>query len=112
MEVLIAISNVVGQHPANQAILFSLAKPLTDALAYLLSTLPKKTSTTLTYMAGSSTQTDSAEDQQQTSTGLAAQTAADASAEGRETPRVSALTQQIRGRKIPSALTAQLKGMA
>ena len=39
-DVLIAITNIAGQHPLNQARLASLADPLTEALASMLQALP------------------------------------------------------------------------
>ena len=39
-DVLIAITNIAGQHPLNQARLASLAEPLTEALASVLQALP------------------------------------------------------------------------
>ena len=39
-DVLIAITNIAGQHPLNQARLASLADPLTEALASVLQALP------------------------------------------------------------------------
>ena len=43
-DVLIAITNIAGQHPLNQARLASLAEPLTEALASVLQALPPLTS--------------------------------------------------------------------
>lgn len=122
--VLIALTNVVSQHAANQALLVSLAEPLLAALAAWLSTFPS--TTTL--------ETTDAPEASLTSVPVNASTAQSASAarensrtkeESTSTPpptvhyessitaqkvATSALTARLKGPKQPSLLTAKLKG--
>lgn len=118
------MSNVVSQHPANQAILSSLANPLTQALASFLCTLPSKLIPLSSEMASAHLPSQCCTDTQtellveiNNSTGKpsktpAAQKAADDSLPNKQRMTMSALTEQLRSSRAASSLTAQLKGHA
>lgn len=123
IELLIAMTNVVSQHAANQALLVSLAEPLTEALAAWLSTSPSTTlkatdaaeppMTKVPSCASTSAQSDMAATKN-SSTGAKPQSTAthtaahDLSCKAQK-PVTSALTSQLKGPKQPSLLTAELK---
>ena len=136
IDALIAITNIVGHHPLNQALLASLADPLTDALASLLQSLPPPSVTPTAVATATdpgSTPTQRA-DESLTGGGLltthshvsrnesqeegdvavgvhdqARRTPAGKSEQAGGTAAVSALTAQLKAAKLPSALTAQLQ---
>lgn len=124
IEVLIAMTNVVSQHAANQALLVSLSDPLTKALAAWLSTFPSSTLeathtpesplTSVPSCASTSARTDIAALERNNSTGAepnstAPHTAAhDSSCNAQKLP-TSALTSQLKAPKPQSLLTAKLK---
>ena len=123
VEVLIAMTNVVSQHAANQALLVSLARPLTEALAAWLSTFPLTLQTTDTpeasvthvpLSASTAAQSDSAAMKQirtaEESVGTALHTAPHEPSLMASKPASSALTARLKGQKQPSLLTAKLKG--
>lgn len=123
IEVLIAMTNVVSQHEANQAVLGSLARPLSEALAAWLSTFPSTLQATdtpeasLTNVPGASTaaQTDSAAMRnniivEEECDGTAPHTAPHESSLMASKPATSALTARLKGQKPPSLLTSKLKG--
>lgn len=124
IKVLIAMTSVVSQHAANQAVLVSLADPLTQALAAWLSTfssvttldVPEASQTNVPVHGGTAAQADSAamtdsrtkEVVESTSTAL--DTASYGSSFTAQKPATSALTVRLKGPKQPSLLTAKLKG--
>ena len=124
IEVLIAMTNVVSQHAANQALLVPLSEPLTEALAAWLSTFPSITPeaanppqsplTSLPSCTGTSAQSDMTALKKNSSTGAepnstAPHTAAhDSSCNAQKLP-TSALTSQLKMPKQPSLLTAKLR---
>ena len=122
IEVLIAMTNVISQHAANQAVLVYLAESLTQALAAWLSTFPSMTTpdapeaslTNVPVYAGTAAQTDLAavtnSRTNEESTNTAPPTASYDSAVTAQNLATSALTARLKGPKQPSLLTAKLKG--
>lgn len=118
IEVLGAITSLVGQHALNQALLFSLAEPLTQALAAWLPTfpctlhtdiseasLPEAPARSQSHLAAvKNSRTDDKSHRP------AINSAAKDSAEKAKQLATSVLTSRLKGSKEPSLLTAQLKG--
>ena len=118
IEVLGAITSLVGQHALNQALLFSLAEPLTQALAAWLPTfpctlhtdipeasLPEAPARSQSHLAAvKNSRTDDKSHRP------AINSAAKDSAEKAKQLATSVLTSRLKGSKEASLLTAQLKG--
>ena len=118
IEVLIAMTNVVSQHAANQALLASLAEPLTQALAAWLSTFPSTLEAThnpeasLTHVpfpASTSAQSDPAAMKTSKTEEKSISTGVNDSSKKAKKLAPSALTVRLKGPKQPSLLTAKLK---
>lgn len=121
IEVLITMTNVITRHATNQALLATLAEPLTQALAAWLSSFPPLTDPStsegslpeLPSGARASAQSDSTAIQNTKTKGqpdsITFETAISDSLLKTEMPAKSALTLRLKGRKEPSLLTAKLK---